>query len=116
VSVLLTIQPHLSAATSPPFPLPFSPVSPTSGLTRGRRRGKEEAVRPCPPLRMASTGREPDRAVQPTYHRLYKRRRYRLPQTLAARGFLPNPAAADVCGVEEWGRGAGDLNTDASSL
>jgi hypothetical protein len=36
-------------------------------------------------------------------------------QTLAARGFLPNPAAADVCGVEEWGREAGDQNMNASS-
>jgi hypothetical protein len=36
-------------------------------------------------------------------------------QTLAARGFLPNPATADVCGVEEWGRGAEDQNAEAPS-
>jgi hypothetical protein len=64
---------------------------------------------------MASTRRELDRAVQPTYHHLYKSHRGRLPQTLAARGFIPNPAAADVCGVEEWGRGVGDQDVDVSS-
>jgi hypothetical protein len=109
----LTARPHLSTATSPLSPS-LSPLSSTSLLTRGHHRGKGEAVHPCPLLWMASTRQELDRAVQPIYHRLYKSRHGRLPQTLATRGFLPNPAAADICGVEEWRRGAGDQDVDAS--
>jgi hypothetical protein len=66
----LTARPHLSVATSPRFFFLFFPVFPFLHLTRGHRRGKDTAVRLCPPLRMASTRRDRDRAIHPTHHPL----------------------------------------------
>jgi hypothetical protein len=72
-----------------PFFFLLFPLLSFLSLTCGRRCGKGEAVRPCPPPRMASTRRELDRTVQPTYHRLYKSRRDRLPSNPSHSGISP---------------------------
>jgi hypothetical protein len=87
----LTRGPLSSDAMSPPsfpflFPFFFLSSHPRPPPWKG------VAVRPCPPPRMASTHRVVDRAVHPTYLRLYKHRHGPRAQTLANWGFpFPNP-------------------------
>jgi hypothetical protein len=45
----------------------------------------------------------------------YKSHSHMEGRTLAARRFVPIFVAADVCGVEEWGRGVGEQNAGAPS-